>query len=337
MLSLLAIPNASAVIYGSVTINVSKDTHVSDCQWCTCFNSNYGSSTTLLLRHWSNTAVWNTCRTAWASGGTKYSDYDWWLTFLVFNLSSIPLERTRILNSTMELYAYDSWYREPWGISQSIILYETNVSWTESTLTANKAGILWGNKTYIYCREWRGDGSCPINDDNRTTSGWTYSNAYVPWNVTNVTKKHYNTDKNLNLFLYPHGSAFQWKADFSSKEGSYPPRLTVWYEQPECGDNICDPDFETHEECCTDCGCPSGLECFNNACKVGGMARFWLVQIFGVGTIFVFIVFVYNYMLKTEMERERDGFKIGLQLVGVFIVFLVALFLIAELFKSVFG
>jgi hypothetical protein len=38
-------------------------------------------------------------------------------------------------------------------------------------------------------------------------------------------------------------------------------------QAPVCGNNLCEPDEETHGSCCTDCGCAQNAECINNACE----------------------------------------------------------------------
>jgi len=215
ILFLVMLNPVSAAIY-SKTINVSKDTKVSDCHYCSCFNSVFGSSETLRLSTYSGTT--GSCGpTAWYPGFNPYNE-DVFLTFLDFNLTEIP--DATIINSTMELYALNSWTYS----GNYISIYETNVSWAENTLTANSAGALWGNKTDLSCIQ-----SGHFGGDSCVVAGWSYDNAYVPFNMTNATINHLNTDKDLNIFLYAHGDPPGYIVDFSSKEGSYSPRLIVYF------------------------------------------------------------------------------------------------------------
>jgi len=149
----------------------------------------------------------------------------------------------------------------------------------------------------------------------------------IGWNATSYIKNQIFDEKNIFRVEFDGG-------DSGARCWGGIPRLITYYKDSICGDSYCLWD-ENYQNCCQDCDdCPSGLDCVNNKCVVGGMARFWLLNIFG--TVFVMLLIVFIYDRFTEKEFKVD-LNLPFRLVGIFILFIVILYLSTILLTAVFG
>lgn len=141
-----------------------------------------------------------------------------------FDLSSIP-SNSRIINATWEIYAYD-WLGWRWCAPSPQVIHETG-DFNEYTLTWMTAHYLypWGIEIdrFDSCNR----AGCPP-DHIGDCAGWGSGNKYIQVNVTRSVANHTESDQVLNL-LWETGFG-RVTFDFSSREGTYPPRLVVYYE-----------------------------------------------------------------------------------------------------------
>lgn len=217
-----------------------------------------------------------------------------------------------IINATLRVrHCYFS------GKSGTLQFYEIfNHSWDDATVTWNTRpdwnDTMWKSISYSYT----------------ITSNSTYD-------ITEIVRSEYEEDRIIDLRLYV-GGAQEWIV--SSENGCLHPELNINYRNVTCGDSICDTEYnENQETCCLDCGSPEGLTCVRNKNVVGGMARFWLLNIFGTGVVMLLVLYIYNLLLGQEEIGWKNGIKVSFRLIGVFISLIVVFYLVVELLVRVFG
>jgi len=234
-----------------------------------------------------------------------------WYVYLQFNLTGLIPDNAIFLSANLTV-RHCSFSAK----SGTLFFYEVlNHSWDETTMTWN-SGQPDTNSTYFK--------SIPYS--YTVPSNSTY-------NLTDFIEEEYEEDGMVDMKLWLEQFGNQWIA--SSENGCLQPELNIRYRNITCGDDICDTEYgESQENCCQDCGCPSGLACVNNKCVVGGMARFWLINIFGTGFTMLLIVFIYNQFMIRERMDWRDAM---FRLIGVLILLIVVFYLMVELLVKVFG
>lgn len=199
-------------------------------------------------------------------------------------------------------------------------LYKSdNITWTESYPTWNNQGSIGYNSTVI---------------DTVTSSDINHWNC---WNVTKIVEPNKVVTFRLEEVSEYARSENYWSKEYTTNT-TRRPKLIV-FATVECGDGICHTEYEeTQENCCQDCGCPSGLECIGE-CKVGGTFR-TLFPFFVIFTVLAFVYFSANKLLSIEFPEYRKEFGVEANVyltftvVGVLITIIIILTMLAMMIQA---
>ena len=178
-----------------------------------------------------------------------------WITYMMFNLSSLP-DTSHIEYTLLNI-----------SCNETNLIYDLNQEFWIVTEMWNETNITWNNKPFLSeklveeYRHWMAGAPCHSLTIPWLGDGRIYGEYELKSYCNDMLKK----EKLINLAI--NGSSPEklttWVV-FNSKESSDPPVLYLEYSV--CGDGVCEG-IENQENCCLDCGCPSGYTCVNNECK----------------------------------------------------------------------